>query len=320
MKYDLQATRDGPILQNLFVAAMINDETKYFEWEKFLPADIAADSEYGTKALVEKLSWLLSRQTVVLEELHSKMESRRLAVAGPLSMAICDSTKAAILLARNNYGNEIFPLLRSALERIITIYYLQCCHEEEFHDYIDYSKQKAYRSFSKEIEINGKSFFQSPSASTILESEPELKRLVSKFTSPNSKKPRTYWSPVSIKDKLALIDSSNTQDISAMMLCLLEIYDDASEVLHGTLYGCLFHVGEFQLGKPVRHVDEWTQYYLVRLCGAFYIFTVLLGELGQFFAIRTQRSDLINLASAARKQATELVSKSWAMSDSNRKQ
>ena len=48
---------------------------------------------------------------------------------------------------------------------------------------------------------------------------------------------------------LRLIEEKGHIDIRPLMLSVLAIYDDASEALHGTLYGTIFQIGVFSTGN-----------------------------------------------------------------------
>lgn len=165
-----------------------------------------------------------------------------------LLFGLVTSSKSIILLSQSGKITECFILARSVVERIINILYLLICEEEEFKRFTVYTKQKAARMGDREIEVN--KFKAGLKASNYEEmiSNPEIKEALAMFTSKKGKK-ITRWNTKSIKQMLDAI-AENGLDIRYLMLAVLAIYDDASEALHGTLYGAVFHTGIFTMGIP----------------------------------------------------------------------
>jgi hypothetical protein len=74
---------------------------------------------------------------------------------------------------------------------------------------------------------------------------PEIVAAVAKFTSERGRE-KTRWTSVSLPDRAAVVEAKlgNT----GLFMSLLTIYADASEALHGTLYGAAFHLGAYDVG------------------------------------------------------------------------
>jgi len=87
------------------------------------------------------------------------------------------------------------------------------------------------------------------SGSIQLGREPELKKALEMFTSEKGK-PKTRWTSRSLSEMLECIANKGGLEIGYLMFAILSIYDDASEVLHGTLYGSIFHIGVFTGKEP----------------------------------------------------------------------
>jgi hypothetical protein len=147
------------------------------------------------------------------------------------------------------YLHEGFMLCRSVIERVITCLYLLFCDDKEFQRYLTYTKQKAYR-VSERVLYAGDlvvSLKRTPPLS--LEDDAELRRAVEEFT---SKKGKTIsrWRSVSLQDMLDYLGKNTSIKLGALCLAYMYVYDDASEALHGTLYGSLFHYDAFQGQVP----------------------------------------------------------------------
>lgn len=162
---------------------MKDKNRKCVDWNKYMPKEKADDYTFGSVAVVEKFAFLLGKQAMIMDKIPFSMESERLDATKPLLMGIASNTMAIIELAQQNFGNEIYPILRSLIERIITFYYLQSCDVSEFENYIDYSKQKTYRLLSRSITVNEKTFSIGVKESFDIGKFPELKKAVDKYTS-----------------------------------------------------------------------------------------------------------------------------------------
>jgi hypothetical protein len=80
------------------------------------------------------------------------------------------------------------------------------------------------------------------SGSIDLDNAPELKKSIDMFTGKTGK-PKTRWTSRNLSNMLESIEHNGKIEIGYLMFAVLHIYDDASEAIHGTLYGSLFHIG-----------------------------------------------------------------------------
>ena len=260
------------------------DTKNWVDWHEYMSREKADNYEFASAPVVEKFAFLLGRQSGIMDKIPVSVESKRLSATRPLLMGIASNAIAAIKLALQNFGNEVYPILRSLVERVITFYYLQACIESEFQNYIDYSAQKTYRLLSRGIKINEKAFSIGIPGGFDVDQFPELKKSVEKYTSPKSRKPITKWSNTSLEEKLAIIDKSGVVDISLLMIALVAVYDDGSEALHGTLYGCTFHLGSYKPGISIECPEDMSKHHRENLAMAFFLFGLLLGQMNSFVA------------------------------------
>ncbi len=70
---------------------------------------------------------------------------------------------------------------------------------------------------------------------------------VAKFTSERGRE-KTRWTNVPLPDRAAVIEAKLGS--TGLFMSLLTIYADASEALHGTLYGAIFHLGVCDVPPP----------------------------------------------------------------------
>jgi hypothetical protein len=282
-----------------------------------MPPEIAAEWEFGTPGFIEKMSWLISKQAVMLQRLSSDGMKDRLSIGFPLLVGIASNAIAILRLARQNFGNEVYPLLRTLIERTLTFYYLQCCDEVELENYVDYSKQKALRKLHREIRINEKVFRLKYSGSIDLTQYPDLEKALAKFTSQKSKREITRWSPKTLNEKLQIVDHAGIVDVTLLMILLETTYDDASEVLHGTLYGCLFFLGAFTPGPPPRDAEEIRKHYRSDLSAIFFLVHFLLIDLNEYLGNELKNDELMEQVKSGRSQCLDLYKRSGVSEDNH---
>lgn len=257
------------------------NHTNWVDWNEFMPPEKADDYTFGSFTVLEKFMFLLGKQALILKGITMPDDPKRIVAAYPLIIGMESNARAVIKLAQKGFVNETYPIFRSLFEKIVTFYYLQVCDDDEFKNYIDYSKQKTYRVATRELSIHDKKFSLKYSGID-LEKNPELKKSVEKYTGPKSGKPITRWSNTSIEKKLEVINASGFIKIDVMMITLVAIFDDASEALHATLYGCTFHWGTYDTGQEIKKPEDILDYQLHNLTMAIFLFGLLLGEVNQY--------------------------------------
>jgi hypothetical protein len=85
------------------------------------------------------------------------------------------------------------------------------------------------------------------------------------------------WTSLSLADRLAAIRDQAKIKIEGLMLSTLGIYDDASEALHGSLYGATFNYGFFE--KIPSSVQELAETYRNKLLFLFFALGTCVGTL-----------------------------------------
>ncbi|MDR2332506.1 MAG: DUF5677 domain-containing protein [Burkholderiaceae bacterium] len=164
-----------------------------------------------------------------------------------LYSAVIEDAISIRILCENARINQAYIVSRALLERLTNFCFLQLCTAPEFSDYVDYSLNKAGRSLDRSIEANGKVKARIALNGGDFELPPVISAAIAKFTSERGRE-KTRWTNVSLPDRAAVIEAKlgNT----GLFMSLLTIYADASEALHGTLYGSAFHLGAYQASPP----------------------------------------------------------------------
>ena len=234
--------------------------------------------------IYEEVQKYYVKQVLLTKELyeyhHSEWEritGKRIQSLYHLLMSIYITGNAINLLAINNFLGESYMLARALLEKLINYMYLLACEEEEYMKYLNYTKQKGYRILNRSIIVEGQKAELKWSGSVDLDKNPELREAVNQFTSKKGKV-ITRWTSLSIAERLNIIRDKAKIRIEALMLSTLGIYDDASEALHGTLYGSAFHYGFFE-GKIPAKVEDLAETYRNKLILLFFALGTAIASL-----------------------------------------
>jgi hypothetical protein len=197
-----------------------------------------------------------------------RIDNPRVSSLYHLMLSIYLTGSAINLLALNNYLGESYMLARALLEKLINYMYLLVCEEGEYKKYLDYTKQRGYRVLNRSFIAGNQKVELKWGGSVNLDDYPELKEAISQFTSSKGKAV-TRWTSLSLADRLNVIGEKATINITGLMFSMLGIYEDASEALHGSLYGATFNYGFFG-GKKPSNTKEFAETYRNQLLTLFF--------------------------------------------------
>jgi hypothetical protein len=209
----------------------------------------------------ESMLEYFEKQVSVLKELDILVENGkrfRLTEIHPLLFVLVHAAESMIELVKKQYATEVVVITRSFLERSINLCYLLLCDEDDFTNYIEYSLQKAYRATCKKVDTLSLLGIDL----AIKEPSELLSPMLKKYTRKSGKEiPK--WTELSFSDRLSFVQekTGNLFDAFTVSSCK-NIYEDASEVSHGTLYGALFIIGIFEGARSPDAVSQFINYYL----------------------------------------------------------
>lgn len=213
-------------------------------------------AKWGTQEFTARLFRYYMKQCELIQELYKfqyesskKNKNERVESLYLLLFSMHDTASAIGILAANQKINESYMLARALLERIINYIYLLFCDEEDYKAYLAYTKQKGYRNLNRDIKVGKLMAELKWSGNFDIDNDKELKAAVELFTSKKRGKPITRWRSKTIEEMLDLVNKRSGINIKIPMLSMLAIYADASEALHGTIYGTIFHIGIFSAGN-----------------------------------------------------------------------
>lgn len=241
----------------------------------------------GTHAGSQILAQFLDSQIKRLVENLSAINQSgqpRVARLYAIYSAIIEDAISVRLLCENARTNQAYIISRALLERLTNFCFLQLCTDAEFSNYVDYSLNKAGRSLDRSIEANGQVKVRIALNGGDYEIPPEISSAIAKFTSERGRE-KTRWTNVSLPDRAAVIEAKlgNT----GLFMSLLTIYADASEALHGTLYGAAFHLGTYEASPP--HDQAGLDQHRHQTLSALYLMAG--GSIGTLFALLASLGD-----------------------------
>lgn len=181
-------------------------------------------------------------KAVLSRPLHNKVTQLKIVIA-----TVCNTGSAIAELSKQPdlFHGEIVMLSRAFIEKTINFIYLTICDEIEFERFFKHTISKSIRKLDRKISITDKEIgikFNGLDLNKLSETEKEA---LEAFTSKSGKE-ITHWTSVSLEKRIELISEKTEINIRLLMLNTLSIYEDASEALHGTFYGCSFFTWAYE--------------------------------------------------------------------------
>jgi len=260
-------------------------------------------AKWGTQEFTNQLFQYYRKQSDLLQELYKyqfdKLEAKpneRVDSLYLLLFSMHDTAEAVSILVANQKINEAHMMARALLERIINYIFLLYCDEEDYKRYLSYTKQRSYRNLKKNIKVGKLIAELKWTGKLSLENDPDLQKAINLFTSKRGKT-ITRWQGKSLPEMLNILSQKTDIDMKPLMLGLLAIYGDASEALHGTLYGTIFQIGLFTRGnigtksQIIRSVHGQLSMLLLALGTCIDLLTVAINKIFPIEAIREQSKE-----------------------------
>lgn len=189
----------------------------------------------------------LSKQTVLLyassvEDLDARFADGFVLLASAVTTL---SGINELALADKRYYSEILMLSRAALEKMTNYMYSTVCSKDEHERFLLYPYYRGYHNLNREKHTGTNALNVKYSHASDIASLPQYKRALEIFSNSNAK---LKWSRDSrtLDEKLSYISQQTGQPSFIFLLNSLLIYSDASEALHGSLYGAVSLLGVYE--------------------------------------------------------------------------
>jgi hypothetical protein len=162
------------------------------------------------------------------------------------TLATCCNTGEAIskLLESDTTLSEGYMLMRVLLEKLVNYHYLRCSNDSELKRFQEYPYYRYYHSLRHRVSGHTmKLVIDNPKAKMKkLQAVPPFNEALKTFSASNWK---LQWSDKSFNQRVKFICEHEPTLEPALVLSQMLTYTDASEMLHGTLWGILLLSGAF---------------------------------------------------------------------------
>lgn len=194
-------------------------------------------------------SQFFASELTLLKEVIPKIEDDRLAKTGVLLMS-CGQTGAALLQLANQtetFTRESAMLARTFMETITNFCYVGICDEQEYRAFLLHPIYKHYHNVGSPKMEDDFDF----ATETILarkEKQEKLKKVLivqEALTIFSDTKPYLSWTKKKLHERIEVIQTWGKLMDAFFTINKIQYYSDASEALHGSLYGCTYNVGTF---------------------------------------------------------------------------
>lgn len=203
---------------------------------------------FGSKFFVQETqNFLMAEMTMIRGiVMEKKLHGKSLEIAAMIC-SLLSTGNAIVELSKENqrFYNECVMLARSFFERITNICYLLLCDEDIYKECVQHTIFRQYlkrKGSNKVIKDESSDILMTLSLGQAnaenLKKDKKLKDILDKFEKSNRKR----FPIPKIEKRLGLISKFKEHLNASLFLAYqLAYYDDASEALHGSLYGSLFH-------------------------------------------------------------------------------
>lgn len=204
-------------------------------------------AEFGAKSLTTEFRKYAHAETLLIRKAFTLTFDERAEGVKVVLLSTCGTAVAIAELSKHSdrFYADAVVLARAFIETVINFIYLQICDQSEYDKYKAHTVQKAYRKLDRKVVVGGIKIGIKFSGASEFLNKPEVKAALDEFTSDRGRE-KTRWTALSLTQRLEIISSRASIDIRPLMLSTLDIYEDASETLHGTLYGATYRTWAYE--------------------------------------------------------------------------
>jgi hypothetical protein len=194
-------------------------------------------------------SQFFAAELMLLKVVVPKIEGDRLAKAAVLLIS-CGQTGAALLqLAHqtDTFTRESAMLARAFMETITNFCYVGVCDENEYRAFILHPIYKHYHNVGLPKMEDDLDFIAENAAERTKKQE-QLKKIAivrEALAMFSETKSNLNWTKKKLHERIAIIEERGKLLDVFFTINKIQYYSDASEALHGSLYGCTYNIGVF---------------------------------------------------------------------------
>jgi hypothetical protein len=202
----------------------------------------------------------LSSELMLLKEAILAITDERLGKTAVLLVSANQTGSALLQLAAQTdyFTNESVMLARSFIEKVTNFCYASLCDAEEYRAFVLHPVYKRYHIIGMPTMQDSLASWPDHEKARKEQQEafrkmPIVQEALTKFS---ETKPHLNWTKKTLSERIQVIAERGKLMDVFFTLCKLQYYSDASEALHGSLYGCTFHVGTFDPDFDSNQEDE----------------------------------------------------------------
>ncbi len=218
--------------------------------EKFYKS-VSGHSLENLKRYHQNATSFFAAELTILKEVIPKITDKKLAKLAILLISSTQTGAALLQLANqtDTFTNESIMLSRAFIEKIINFCYVSICDDKEYRAFILHPIYKYYHntgSIKPEDEINFDNVKNMLKIKQKKQEELKKSMVVQEALEIFSdKNPNMNWTKKTLNQRISVIEKSSKVFDAFIRLSKIEYYSNASEALHGSLYGCSYNVGAF---------------------------------------------------------------------------
>jgi hypothetical protein len=188
-------------------------------------------------------------ELILLKEAIPKIVDNRLPKAAVLLIS-CGQTGAALLQLANQtdrFTSESVMLARAFMEKITNFCYVGICDEKEYRAFILHPIYKQYHNVGSpnmedDLDFIAENVLARKEKQEKLKEVPIVHEALTIFSETNG---HLKWTTKTLIERIAAIEEWGKLLDVFFTINKIQYYSDASEALHGSLYGCTYNIGAF---------------------------------------------------------------------------
>jgi hypothetical protein len=238
---------------------------------------MSPSSQFGSHDHVERLRSALLKQVDYLQRVRPILASCDDAIKhslAPLLFSVCDSCRALSILSQHYFFRDSYVCSRTILETAVTFCFIASKGEPLSEKAQRHALQKWWRDLLHTHALTRDATAKSLPHISLTPPTEALREALDAYT---GKKGReiTSWTEENVVERIDRIEQELGDSVSASLrLATFAIYRNASEIVHGTLYGAMFASGHFQIEDMPSTPEEFNAFYRRYFA---MLFMVLLG-------------------------------------------
>lgn len=199
-------------------------------------------------------------QLSMIHAVIPKITDDRLAKTATLLISATNTGAALLQLsaAPDGFKSETVMLARSFLEKLTNFCYANICDEKEYRAFILHPIYKQFHNAGMpKVSDDAFDWEENIKAGELRQEKLKKIKLVQEALSIFSEtKPTLNWTKKNMMQRIDAIEAWGKLMDVFFTISKLDYYADASEALHGSLYGCTFNIGSFEPGFDINDHAE----------------------------------------------------------------